>query len=86
MVAAYKGFTIQLGYIIYCEQRHRDLCIEDWERTNKAKKEKELEVQETAWKMMYKYYKHDMVHLGTMICSLWLECNLNEEVANEEAG
>ena len=34
---------------------------------------------------MYKYYKHDMVHLGTMICSLCLECNLNEEVANEEA-
>ena len=33
---------------------------------------------------MYKYYEHDIVHLGTMICSLWVECDLIEEVATEK--
>lgn len=34
---------------------------------------------------MYKYYEHDIVHLGTMICFLWVECDLIE-VATEKAG
>ena len=35
---------------------------------------------------MYKYYEHDIVHLGTMICCLGVECDLIEEVATEKAG
>lgn len=48
-----------------------EFCVLNTEKVlMRVRKEKELEVQETAWKMMCKYCQHDMVYLGTIVCPL----------------
>lgn len=61
MVAAYKEFTIQLGYMTLFEQRAQRFVY--WRLIKHSEKEKGVRGTGKNMEMMYKYYEHDFVHL-----------------------